>query len=101
MPDERRQFQALPFYPQVERDLAMIVPEGVKYKEIEEAMEKHDPLLKAVALFDVYHGLNEGASLAFRLTFGSTDRTLEAKEVDEAMEKLKDSLTKKLKVFFR
>ena len=101
LPDERRKFKSLPFYPQVERDLAMVVPNNVEYKEIEEEIKKHDTLLKAVVLFDVYHGLNEGKSLAFRLTFGSTDKTLESKEVDGVIENLKQSLTKKLKVSFR
>ncbi len=100
-PPDRRVFTPLPFYPQIERDLAMIVPEAVQYKQIEEAIKKHDPLLKAVALFDVYHGLGEGVSLAFRLTFSSTERTLESGEVDEVMERLKEQLSKRLKVLFR
>jgi len=101
LPDERRVFKSLPYYPQVERDLAMVVPEAVQYKEIEEALTNFDPLLKQTELFDVYHGLGEGTSLAFRLTFGSTDRTLEAREVEEVIERLKQVLEKKLKVIFR
>ena len=101
LPDERRVFKSLPYYPQVERDLAMVVPEAVQYKEIEEVMTNFDPLLKQTELFDVYHGLGEGTSLAFRLTFGSTDRTLEAREVEEVIERLKQVLEKKLKVIFR
>ncbi|MBI1961136.1 MAG: hypothetical protein HYS45_00355, partial [Parcubacteria group bacterium] len=52
-------------------------------------------------LFDVYHGLGSGTSLAIRLTFFSTDRTLESKEVDAILEKLRLTLAKKYKVSFR
>jgi len=45
--------------------------------------------------------LSEGASYAMRITFGSTDRTLEAREVDEIVEKLKKKLAKTLDVSFR
>lgn len=100
-PVARPVFTPLPFYPQVERDLAITAPSKVKYKEIEEVIKKHDPLLKQVALFDVYHGLGEGTGLAFRLTFGSTDRTLEAGEVENIITKLKSTLEKKFAVSFR
>jgi len=101
LPDERRVFRSLPYYPQIERDLAMVVPEAVQYKQIEEVIKGFDPLLKQAELFDVYHGLGEGQSLAFRLTFGSTDRTLEAGEVEEILERLKLALQKNFKIAFR
>lgn len=98
---ERQIFKSLPFYPTVERDLAIIVPEAVQYNQIEEVIKNIDSLLKNVVLFDVYHGLKNGTSLAFRLTFGSTDRTLSTQEVDIIIEKLKKELVEKLKVSFR
>lgn len=101
LPVQRRVFKSLPYYPQIERDLAMVVPEAVQYKQIEEVMQGFNPLLKQAELFDVYHGLGEGTSLALRLTFGSTDRTLEAGEVDVVIERLKQTLEKRLKVSFR
>ena len=64
-------------------------------------MEGVGPLLKSVELFDVYHGLGERTSLAFRLTFGSTDRTLESSEVDSVLGRLKEQLAKKYKISFR
>jgi phenylalanyl-tRNA synthetase beta chain len=98
---ERIEYESIPQYPVVERDLGVVVPNVVQYKELIQSMERFNPLIKIVQLFDVYHGLDKGVSLALRLTFSSTDRTLEAKEVDEVMEKLRSSLEKKYKVSFR
>ncbi len=98
---EKETFTPLPFYPFVERDLGMIVPNVVTYTQIQDCIRGFDPLLKHAELFDVYHGLDEGTSLAVRLTFGSTDRTLESEEVDAIVEKLQEKLGAKLNITFR
>jgi len=98
---EKVMYETIPFYPVVERDLGIVVPNVVQYKELLQSIERFNQLIKKVQLFDVYHGLDTGVSLALRLTFSSTDRTLESKEVDEIMEKLKIDLEKKYKVSFR
>ncbi len=95
-------YKHIPFYPVVEMDLGVVVNSVVKYKEIFESITKFDKLIKHVELFDVYHGISgSSTSLAFRITFGSTDRTLTSKEVDEILENLKTFLVKKYKVSFR
>ncbi len=99
--NERIEYESLPYYPVVERDLGVVVPNVVQYKELIQSIDKFNPIIKKVQLFDVYHGLDKGASLALRLTFSSTDRTLEAKEVDEIMSKLRALLENKYKVSFR
>ena len=99
--EERVTFKPLPYYPIVERDLGVVAPNVVQYRELGSHIAKFDSLIKKVALFDVYHGLDNGASYAFRLTFSSTDRTLESHEVDEVMEKLKVSLKNAYHVSFR
>ena len=73
----------------------------VQYKDIEHAIKRFNPLIQKLELFDVYHGVQKGVSLAIRITFLSHERTLEAKEVDQAMEKLRHQLEKKFKVSFR
>ena len=98
---EKVTYQSIPYYPVVERDLGMVVPNVVKYKHLEKDISSYNSLIKKVQLFDVYHGLDTGTSIALRLTFSSTDRTLEAKEVDDIVEKLRISLEKKHKVTFR
>ncbi|MEK7188976.1 MAG: phenylalanine--tRNA ligase subunit beta [Patescibacteria group bacterium] len=98
---EKTTYAAIPFYPVVERDLSLTAPSVVEYRELERAISNFNPLIKKVALFDVYHGLAQEASLALRLTFFSTDRTLASREVDDIIGKLRASLEKKYNVSFR
>ncbi|MBI2050890.1 MAG: phenylalanine--tRNA ligase subunit beta [Parcubacteria group bacterium] len=94
-------YAPIPFYPVVERDLSLSVPSVVEYRELEATISHFNPLIKKVELFDSYHGLETSASLTVRLTCFSTDRTLESKEVDVIMEKLRSVLAKKYNVSFR
>ena len=98
---EKNLYQPIPYYPVIERDLGVIVPNVVQYKDIEKSIKSFNKLIKKVELFDVYHGLDKGASVALRLTFLSTDRTLESREIDEIIDHLRVSLEKKYKVEFR
>jgi phenylalanyl-tRNA synthetase beta chain len=85
-------------YPPLERDLAFVVDEEVLYNKIKEELEKFDPLIVAVELFDVYQGKNLSAgqkSLAFHITYSSSGRTLESEEVDALQEKLISHLQEK------
>jgi len=101
MSNDRHSFVPIPFYPTVLRDLGVVAPLMVEYTSIEGLILGFHELIKQVSLFDVYHGLDEGTSLAFRLTFYSTDRTLESAEVDEIMDALKVKLKKEYDVSFR
>lgn len=91
----QKSFTPLPYYPSVERDIALVLPGGAAYKDIWQFVEKFSPLLKRVELFDVYHGLQGGTSVALQLEFCSTDRTLTSGEVDEAMKDLRKKLEKR------
>ncbi len=76
----------LPQYPSSERDLALLLPEGVTAAAVTEAIRSAGGSeLESVDLFDVYtgEGLAEGTrSVAFRLRFRAPERTLKDKEVD-------------------
>jgi phenylalanyl-tRNA synthetase beta chain len=80
-------YQALPRYPAVQRDLALVVPDVVSAGAIEATIrEMHLPLLTRVVLFDVYTGDQVGPgrrSLAWSLTFQAPDRTLRDSEVND------------------
>jgi phenylalanyl-tRNA synthetase beta chain len=82
-------YQALPSRPPVDRDLALVVPDGVTAEQASSVLrEGAGPLLESVGLFDVYlgPGISGGArSLAFRLRFRAPERTLKDPEVDEAV----------------
>lgn len=58
-------------------------------------MKDTTTLLREAEWFDTYtgKGVEEGKkSVAFHLVFGSSERTLEAKEVDEVMNRITDAL---------
>ncbi len=80
-------YQALPKFPAITRDLALVLPEKILAGDITQAiMDNAGPLLSAVQLFDVYTGQQVAAgsrSLAFSLTFRAHDRTLTDAEIDE------------------
>ncbi|MDZ4221796.1 MAG: hypothetical protein U1C18_02880, partial [Patescibacteria group bacterium] len=94
-------YAPIPYYPAIERDISLSVPNVVEYRELERVISAIHPLVKKVELFDVYHGLGRDVSLALRLTFNSSDRTLESKEVDEILQQLRASLEKKYNISFR
>ncbi len=76
-------------FPVMERDLAVIVTESTPAATVEAVIRRHaGELLRRDGLFDLYRGAPLAAnekSLAYRLMFGSHDRTLTEAEVDAAM----------------
>ena len=76
-------------FPEVERDLAIIVTEMRAAAEVEAALWRHaGDLLREARLFDLYRGAPLAAgekSLAYRLIFGANERTLTEAEADDAV----------------
>ncbi len=76
-------------FPEMDRDLAIIVPEATPAAAVEALVRtRAGALLRYVALFDIYRGVPLRAdekSLAYRLRLGAGDRTLTEPEVDEAV----------------
>jgi phenylalanyl-tRNA synthetase beta chain len=77
-------------HPSVQRDLAIVVRNDASAAAVEAAVRRHGgPLLRAVTLFDIYHGRPLEAtekSLAYRLTLRDDERTLTEAEVDSAVD---------------
>ncbi|MBO9998552.1 MAG: phenylalanine--tRNA ligase subunit beta [Cyanobacteria bacterium SID2] len=98
-------FKPFSTFPPSDRDLAFFAPVSVSVFDLEKVMNKAGgKLLESVELFDEYRGENvpDGQrSLAFRLVYRALDRTLKDKEVDEAHQKVRDSVAKKFKVELR
>jgi phenylalanyl-tRNA synthetase beta chain len=90
----------IPRFPEVERDLAVIVAETRSAAEVQACISRHGgDLLRRVRLFDLYRGAPLAAdekSLAYRFAFGSSERTLTEGEVDGAMAAVRASLEKDL-----
>ena len=76
-------------HPEVERDLAIVVPEATAAAAVQAAITaRGGELLRDVRLFDIYRGVPLGAdekSLAYRLQFGAPERTLTEAEIEAAV----------------
>jgi phenylalanyl-tRNA synthetase beta chain len=76
----------LPTQPPVFRDISMALPVDVSARDVERVIrDAGGEFLESVELIDVYEGeqVGEGRrSLAYRLTFRASDRTLRAEEAD-------------------
>lgn len=99
------QFKEISKYPSVERDLAMVVPKSMKYKEISERIDKlRLNKLKDVKLFDVFESEKLGKdkkSMAVNFTFLDEEKTLTDKEIDSWMNKIMTTLEKELNAEIR
>lgn len=92
-------YRALPRFPAVERDLALLCDADLPVAEIEEIIRKAGgKLLETVALFDVYQGnqIEKGKkSVAFNLLFRSSEETLSDTQIEPAMQKIIKKLHEK------
>ncbi len=79
-------------FPEVRRDLALLVNENVTYEQMVQLAHKTEKnLLQAVTLFDVYQGKNlEQGKKSYALTFTLLDNkaTLTEKQIEKTMNKL-------------
>jgi phenylalanyl-tRNA synthetase beta chain len=77
----------IPKYPAIERDIAIVLDAGITSAEVmKELTGFRSDLIEGVELFDEYRGKNipQGKkSLAFRITYRASDRTLTDSEVEE------------------
>ena len=98
-------YAPLPAFPAAGRDLALLVPDGVAWEQVESLLRRAGgKLLEDLALFDIYRGkgLPEGrASYAVRLSFRSAEGTLTDKQVDKVQQRILGELNKALKVELR
>jgi len=80
------QFAAFSTFPAALTDVALVIGDAVTAAQVEAALRSGaGECLEAVTLFDVYVGEQVGAdrkSLAYRLVFRASDRTLTTEEVN-------------------
>jgi phenylalanyl-tRNA synthetase beta chain len=105
--DERltHRFQPYATFPAADRDIAFFAPLKVSVGEIEKATQKAaGSLLESVQLFDEYRGeaVPEGQrSLAFRLVYRASDRTLTDEEIEPVHQTVREALVEKFGVSLR
>jgi len=95
-----RNFKPLPAHPAIRRDVALLVPDSVTHDAVLATVRRAKPAhLETIELFDVFHGKNvpdQHKSVAYALTYRSTDRTLTDTEVNAAHEKVVERLKQAL-----
>jgi len=93
-------YAEIPKYPEVRRDLALIIDSSVTFAQIEQvAYSTEKKLLKRVSLFDVYNGkgITEGMkSYAVSFILQDKDKTLTDQQIESVMAKLQKNLENQL-----
>ena len=92
-------FKHLPQFPEVQRDIAFVIPEDITYADIQKVIKKsvQNNLFKGSEIFDVYQGehIKEGfKSLAFRIKLQDENSTLTEEVIEGQMSALKTGLQK-------
>jgi phenylalanyl-tRNA synthetase beta chain len=99
-----KQTEISKFHP-VKRDLALLLDKNVSFAEIEKiAYQTDKKILKEVSLFDVYEGKNlpEGKkSYAVSFTLQDEEKTLNDKQIDALMSRIRKTLEEKLNAQLR
>ncbi|WP_338644707.1 phenylalanine--tRNA ligase subunit beta [Flavobacterium sp. KS-LB2] len=93
-------YTEIPKYPEVRRDLALLIDQNVTYDSIYNiARQSEKALLKDINLFDVYEGTNlpEGKkSYALSFTIQDNSKTLTDVQIDKIMSKLQNNFETEL-----
>lgn len=99
------QFKELSKYPEVRRDLAVIVDEKISAQAILKIVrEAAGTLLTDLVLFDVYQGANLEAgkkSVAFGMTLQDPSKTLQDEDINPVVERVVTSLKQQFNVTLR
>ena len=91
-------------FPEVQRDLSLILDKSVKFSDIENIVEKNKlNLIKKIHLYDIYEGknINNKKAYAIRFILQDDNKTLDEKSINHTMETLIGSFEKELKAEIR
>ena len=98
-------YEELNRFPEVSRDLALLVDKNITYKEIENlAFKTEKKQLKSVNLFDAYEGKNIESgkkSYAIRFILFNKEKTLTNNEINNIMDRLIAAYQKELGAVLR
>ncbi len=91
-----RKYKALPKFPAVTRDMAIILDDGILVQQIDDVIRRHGGnIVESFKLFDVYKGtqIPEGKkSIAYSITYRNENKTLTDKEVEKVHNKILSTL---------
>lgn len=93
-------FSEIPKFPEVRRDLALLLDKNIKFSQVKEvAFKTERKMLKAVSLFDVYEGEkidNSKKSYAVSFILQDENQTLVDSAIEKCMSRLLDGFKDKL-----
>lgn len=92
--DFTKNYQPIPKYPALKRDLSMVVPDSIEEKEIRSIFTSQ-PYVEKVYLYDRYEGEqieSEKISLTYEVTFRDIEGTLKDEEVNEIIKEINGKL---------
>jgi phenylalanyl-tRNA synthetase beta chain len=96
-------YKPVPRFPAIVRDMALILDAGLTHKQVQTIIQGF-PLVEQVDVFDVYSGEQVAAgkkSLAYRISYRSTQHTLTDEEVNQVQQKVLNSLMSELGAVLR
>lgn len=89
-------------YPEVTRELSIVVADNIEYKDIEEEIRKAGKKISSIQLFDIYKAeYIEGKSITVSIVFRDNKKTLEEEEVTKEMENILKALEDNLNASLR
>ncbi|MBC2580280.1 phenylalanine--tRNA ligase subunit beta [Clostridium sp. DJ247] len=95
-----RKYKALPKFPAVTRDMAILVDDEILVQDIEEIMWKQGGnILESIKLFDVYKGeqIPSGKkSIAYAIVYRAENKTLKDEDVNKVHDKIVRTLENRL-----
>ncbi|MBE7710646.1 MAG: phenylalanine--tRNA ligase subunit beta [Cyanobacteria bacterium SIG31] len=94
-------YKKLPQFPEVQRDLAVIIPKTTSWSELENVVKKgiDNKIFTGCEVFDVYEGehVSEGfKSVAFRIKMQDANATLTDETIEAQMAQVRSTLKKAL-----
>lgn len=84
-------------YPEVTRDLAIVLSKDVLVGNMIESLKKVSPIIEKIDIFDVYEGDKIEAnkkSVAISIVLRNKEKTLDEKEINSAIEKILATISK-------
>jgi phenylalanyl-tRNA synthetase beta chain len=94
VPEQTLNYRPVPKFPEQPVDLAFLAPEELRVATLTKLLQRANPkLVRGVRLFEVYRGkgLPEGKkSLNFTVTLGSPKRTLDSKDEERYINRVRD-----------
>lgn len=103
--ETRRAYQPVSRYPEVRRDLSLVMNKQVSFNAVKTLSEKTErKLLKSINVFDIYEGQNLGeGKKSYSVSFILQDAkgTLTDKQIDKTMKRLMQAFERELDILIR